>query len=175
VRWAVTYTDPLAARWSGTPLGIALHPVQAYAALAYLTLAIVLLVWLARRRQQGDVAGLWLLGTGVAVYITELWRDPEGRGVLLGGALDGPQIAAILLVLAGGLVLLERNTSAEGRGLPPLRREDRKQVPFGRLRAGFRLRCASLRMTARMGHGASEGPQAKEEPQMPANDEAAHG
>jgi phosphatidylglycerol:prolipoprotein diacylglycerol transferase len=45
---------------------------------------------------------------GVAVYITELWRDPEGRGALLGGALDGPQAAAIVLVLAGALVLLER-------------------------------------------------------------------
>ena len=109
VRWAVTYTDPLAARWSGTPLGVPLHPVQAYAALAFLTLSILLLVWLPARRQQGDVAGLWLLGTGVVVFITELWRDPEGRGTLLGGALDGPQVAAMLLVLAGGLVLLERD------------------------------------------------------------------
>ena len=37
VRWAVVYTHPLAQRWSGTPLGIPLHPVQAYAALAYAT------------------------------------------------------------------------------------------------------------------------------------------
>ena len=37
-RWAVTYTSPLAARLSGTPLGIPLHPVQAYAGLAFLTL-----------------------------------------------------------------------------------------------------------------------------------------
>jgi phosphatidylglycerol:prolipoprotein diacylglycerol transferase len=112
VRWAVTYTNPLAARWSGTPLGIPLHPVQAYAALAYLTLAIFLLIGLPVRRRPGDVAGLWLMGTGVAVYMTELCRDPEGRGALLGGALDGPQSAAVLLVLAGALALLER------KGLP---------------------------------------------------------
>ena len=31
--------------WSGTPLGVPLHPVQAYAALAFLTLAVFLLVW----------------------------------------------------------------------------------------------------------------------------------
>ena len=110
-RWAVTYTDPLAARWSGTPLGIPLHPVQGYAALAFLVLSILLLVWLPRRRQRGDVAGIWLLGTGVAVFITELWRDSEGRGAMLGGALDGPQVAAILMVLAGGLVLWERTGS----------------------------------------------------------------
>ena len=106
--WAVTYTHPLTARWSGTPLGIPLHPVQAYAALAFLTLSIFLLIWLPIRQQQGDVAGLWLLGAGVAIYITELWRDPEGRGVVLGGVLDGPQVAAALMVLAGGLVLRER-------------------------------------------------------------------
>jgi phosphatidylglycerol:prolipoprotein diacylglycerol transferase len=121
VRWAVTYTNPLAARWSGTPLGIPLHPVQAYAALAYLTLSVLLLVWLSARRQQGDVAGMGLMGIGVAIFITELWRDPEGRGVVLGGALDGPQIAAIALVMAGALVLLERKC---GGGFPPFRQKE---------------------------------------------------
>ena len=106
-RWAVTYTDPLAARWSGAPLGVAVHPVQAYAALGFLTLSICLLLWLPYRRQPGDAAGLLLLGAGVVVFITEFWRDSEGRGAVLGGALNGPQCAAILLVLAGGLVLLE--------------------------------------------------------------------
>jgi len=108
VRWAVTYTDPLVTRWSGTPLGIPLHPVQAYAAVSFLTLSLLLLVLLPMRKQQGDVAGFWFLGTGVAIFITELWRDPEGRGVLLHGALDGPQLAAILFVLAGALILRER-------------------------------------------------------------------
>ena len=112
VPWAVTYTHPLAAIWSGAPLGIPLHPVQAYAALSFLVLAILLQVWLPLERRQGDVAGLWLMGTGVAIYITELWRDPEGRGSLLQGAIDGPQIAAVLLVLAGALVLRERKRAS---------------------------------------------------------------
>ncbi len=108
--WAVTYTSPLTARWSGTPLGIPLHPVQAYSAVAMLTLSIFLLVWLPVRRRQGDLAGMWLMGTGAAIYFTELWRDPEGRGRLLHGALDGPQVAAVVMVLAGALVLLERKS-----------------------------------------------------------------
>ena len=99
--------DVLAARWSGAPLGIPLHPVQAYAALAFLTLSILLLVWLPAERRKGDVAGLGLIGAGVSIYVTELWRDGEGRGMLLNGALDGPQAAAILFVLAGAIVLLE--------------------------------------------------------------------
>ena len=120
VRWAVTYTNPLAARWSGTPLGIPLHPVQAYAALAFLTLSIFLLTVLPARRQQGDVAGLFLLGAGVSVFLTELWRDPVGRGTMLGGALDGPQAAAVLFVLAGGLILLERKVTRPELRSPPV-------------------------------------------------------
>jgi phosphatidylglycerol:prolipoprotein diacylglycerol transferase len=108
VRWAIVYTDPLAFRWSGAPLGIPLHPVQAYAALAFLTLAILLLVWLPARRQPGDVAGAALMGTGIAIYFTEFWRDWEGRGDILHGALDGPQLVAIFLVIAGAFVMRSR-------------------------------------------------------------------
>lgn len=108
VPWAVTYTDPMAMIWSGAPLGVPLHPVQAYAAFAFLALAMLLLAWLPIERRSGDVAALALMGAGVVLYITELWRDPEGRGSLLHGALDGPQIAAILFVIAGAVVLRER-------------------------------------------------------------------
>lgn len=111
-RWGVVYTSPLAARWSGTPLGIPLHPVQLYAALAWLTLALALLVWLPSRRQQGDIAGLALLGTGTLVYFTELLRDPQGRGSFLGGAFDGPQLAAVVFLLAGAILLRERRTTS---------------------------------------------------------------
>ena len=127
VRWAVTYTSPLAARWSGTPLGIPLHPVQAYAALAFLTLSILLLLGLSARRQDGDGAGLFLLGAGVAVFLTEFWRDPEGRGALLGGALDGPQAAAVLMVVAGGLILLERKVTGQDLRSPTLSSEKRRK------------------------------------------------
>lgn len=106
--WAVTYTDPLAARWSGTPLGVSLHPVQAYAALGFLTLAILLVTVMPWLKQQGDAAGLWMMGTGVTVYVTELWRDRDGRGSVMGGVLDGPQIAAIVLVVAAAFMLRER-------------------------------------------------------------------
>ncbi len=144
-RLAVTYHDALAARWSGTPLGVPLHPVQLYAALAYLTIAILLLLGLPFRRQPGDIAGLWLMSTGTALFITEFWRDPEGRGTVLRGALDGPQVAAIVLVLAGAAMLRERKALGGDRGLPPFRQEEGE----------------------RMGHGGSEATQQ--------NTEAAHG
>lgn len=108
VPWAVVYTHPLAARWSGTPLGVPLHPVQAYAALAYATLALFLLVGIPLRRQAGDVAGVALVGIGMSLYLTEFWRDPQGRGQILHGSLDAPQIAAVVLVLLGACLLRER-------------------------------------------------------------------
>jgi phosphatidylglycerol:prolipoprotein diacylglycerol transferase len=110
VRWAVTYTSSLAALWSGTPLGVPLHPVQAYAALAFLALALFLFAWLPRRAQAGDVAGLGLMGAGAAIYMTEIWRDPEGRGAVLEGALDGPQMAAVLMALVGAVLLREKRS-----------------------------------------------------------------
>lgn len=117
MRWAVTYSHPLAARWSGAPLGVPLHPVQAYAALAFLTLAVFLLVILPARRQHGDVAGVALIGSGLIVFLTEIWRDWEGRGAVLHGALNGPQLAAVVMVVAGALILRERRNAAVGAGL----------------------------------------------------------
>jgi len=113
VRWAVTYSHPLAKLWSGAPLGIPLHPVQAYAALAFLALSIFLFFWLPYRGQPGELAGLLLLGAGVLVFFTEFYRDPAGRVLLLGGALNGPQAVAVALVMVGGLVLLEHQTTVE--------------------------------------------------------------
>lgn len=114
VRWAAIYNHPLALRWSGTPLGIPLHPVQAYAALTFLALATFLVLWMPMRRQQGDIAALGLLGGGFLLFMTEIWRDWEGRGAVLDGALDAPQIAAVVLVLAGALLLRERSPKAAG-------------------------------------------------------------
>jgi phosphatidylglycerol---prolipoprotein diacylglyceryl transferase len=107
--WAVTYTSTLAARWSGAPLGVPLHPVQAYAAISFLTLAVFLLIWLPLRSRAGDLAGICLMGLGAAIYLTEIWRNPEGRGLFLRGALDSPQIVAVIFVLIGGFILREHH------------------------------------------------------------------
>jgi phosphatidylglycerol:prolipoprotein diacylglycerol transferase len=103
--WAVIYASPQAARWSGTPLGIPLYPVQAYAALGALLLACVCFGWMFLARRRGDVAGIWLLGAGSLLFVTEMYRDWEGRGVLLGGRVDIPQLVGLGLVVCGGLVL----------------------------------------------------------------------
>lgn len=109
--WAVTYTDPLAALWSGTPLNIPLHPVQLYAAAAAFLIAIASWLLLKHRRQSGDVAGFALLSGGTALFLTEFLRNRTGRGYILGGSLDGPQLAALWLILIGAWLLIERNSA----------------------------------------------------------------
>lgn len=105
--WAVIYTDPLAARWSDAPLGIPVHPVQAYAALCFLAITCGLVLWLPHRRQNGDLAGLLLVSSGVVAYVTEFWRDPIGRGALFNGILKAPQLPAIAFVILGAILMLD--------------------------------------------------------------------
>ena len=107
---AVTYSNELAGRWSGTPLGVALYPVQAYAAAGALVLAMVAFGWLLLprgTRKDGDAAGVWLIGAGILLCFTEAFRDWEGRGVVLGGIADIPQLVGLGLVVLGGFVLWE--------------------------------------------------------------------
>jgi phosphatidylglycerol:prolipoprotein diacylglycerol transferase len=118
-RWAIVYTHPLAARWSGAPLFVPVHPVQAYSAFAFLAIAIALFLWMPHRRQMGEVAGIGLLCTGVAIYFTEFLRDLEGRGSIFNGLLDGPQVAAIGLVLIGALALRQRENAHIAASLAP--------------------------------------------------------
>jgi phosphatidylglycerol---prolipoprotein diacylglyceryl transferase len=119
VRWAVIYTHPLAARWSGAPLFVPVHPVQAYSAFAYLAIFLMLFFWMPHRRQQGDVAGAGLVAAGAAIYFTEFWRDPEGRGSVFNGLLDGPQIVAIVSVAIGALVLRQRQAASIATSVEP--------------------------------------------------------
>ena len=103
--WAVTYSSDLAARWSGTPLGIPLFPVQAFAAIGASALAVICLGWQWLPRRSGDVAGVWLVGAGALLCVTEAFRDWLGRGVLLGGIIDIPQLVGLGMVLLGGAAL----------------------------------------------------------------------
>lgn len=108
VPWAVSYSSSLAQHWSGVPLFAPVHPVQIYSALAFFLIALALLAWASRAPRPGDLAGVFLLAAGTAIYLTEFFRNPFGRLALFGGALTAPQLAAVAAVFAGAFVLRER-------------------------------------------------------------------
>lgn len=89
--------------------------MQAYAAITFFVIALGLYAWTPHRRQPGDVVGVGLMAAGSAIFLTEFWRDPEGRGSMLHGAIDMPQAVAVALVLVGALFLRER-TRPSGDG-----------------------------------------------------------
>ena len=50
---------------------------------------------------------------GVLLFVTEVFRDWEGRGVVLGGLVDIPQLVGLGMVLFGGFVLLDWRRASE--------------------------------------------------------------
>jgi phosphatidylglycerol:prolipoprotein diacylglycerol transferase len=106
--WAVTFTDPDAASVGGAPLGVALHPVQAYESIVCLAL-FAFLVWLSRRKRfDGEVLIAYSLLYGVARFILEYFRGDADRGFVFNGLFSTSQFIAILIVLLAIALLPSR-------------------------------------------------------------------
>ncbi len=102
--WGVTFTNPLAEKLVGTPLGIPLHPTQIYEFLVELC-NFGLLVWLFRRKKfDGQIFGTYLFVYGVARYFLEFLRGDSDRGSVFNGLMTTTQLLAIFMVIAGGLL-----------------------------------------------------------------------
>lgn len=81
VPWAITFTNPLAAANVGTPLGIPLHPTQAYEAGAELLILLFLLGTERRGRYfPGRTFWSYMFLYAVSRFIVEIYRgDPRGE------------------------------------------------------------------------------------------------
>jgi len=102
--WGVTFRNPLAQAWVGTPLGIPLEPTQLFESAVELANFFILMWLLKRKRFDGEVFGAYLFLYGVARYFLEFIRDDPGRGSVFGGIMTGTQLVSIGLVLAGGFI-----------------------------------------------------------------------
>ena len=106
--WGVTFTNPLAHSFSGTPLGVPLEPTQLFESVIEFT-NFLILVWLLKHKKfEGQVIGSYLFLYGVARYFIEFLRDDPERGSMFGGLMTGTQFISILLVIAGGILWLRR-------------------------------------------------------------------
>jgi len=96
VRWAVTFTDPVAAANVGTPLQIPLHPTQLYDAGAEALILIVLLLVERRGRGfPGRTLWLYMLLYAISRFVIEIYRGDE-RGAILG--LSTSQFVSLVIV-----------------------------------------------------------------------------
>src|SRR5271170_7614598 len=77
--WSVTYTSRIAALWYRTPLGLPLHPVQLYDAAVALIVFALVSWWLARRKQDGELAGAWLFLSGLAGFFLGFYRGEASQ------------------------------------------------------------------------------------------------
>ncbi|MBI4911272.1 MAG: prolipoprotein diacylglyceryl transferase [Acidobacteria bacterium] len=105
--WAVTFTDPAALRFSGTPLFQALHPVQIYTSLMNLAVFGILLLLHRKRPRKGSVFGAYFVLEGLGRSIMETWRGDPDRGVWFGQAwLSTGRLSGFLFILFGIGVLV---------------------------------------------------------------------
>lgn len=110
VPWGVTYTSRFAARTTGVPLGVALHPVQLYAAIVHFALAAVLVTMLRKQVRALDVLGAALFAEGVLRFVlAPLSGDYADASVLL-HVVTPAQAIAMLMVILGGACWLGRGS-----------------------------------------------------------------
>lgn len=113
--WGVVFRDKFAAMWCGAPLGVPLQPTQLYESAAELLICVFLLWLLVRRAarqaaaQDGEILGAWLFLFGAARFVVEFYRADPGRGSLFNGLMTVTQGIALLAVLEGGFLWMDRS------------------------------------------------------------------
>jgi phosphatidylglycerol:prolipoprotein diacylglycerol transferase len=113
---SITYSSRYAALLYQTPLHIHLVPVQLYQAIACIALLAALLLWLPRRRQPGELAGIWLLAYGLTVFFLQFYRGD----VFTNGLFTPMQRAAIAAVILSAVLLWKRTPSTQPQPIPTL-------------------------------------------------------
>jgi phosphatidylglycerol---prolipoprotein diacylglyceryl transferase len=109
--WAVTYTSEVAARISGTPLHVAVHPTQLYEAVAEFA-NFAILYWIGRRtRIPGHVVGAYLALYGIERGLVEFVRDDPGRTLLFDNRVSLMQFVSVALFIGGVFLWLQGSRS----------------------------------------------------------------
>ena len=101
--WAITFTNPEANKYSGTPLDIPLHPTEIYDALLNLALY-CFLAWLFRRKRfDGQIFATYLILYSVCRSIVEYFRGDYPSDHIHAG-LTSAQLVSVPIFFAGLLL-----------------------------------------------------------------------
>jgi len=102
--WGVTFTSPIAARLSGTPLHVALHPTELYESGAEF-LNFLLLIWLGKRQRfSGQLIGAYFILYGFERGTIEFFRGDPGRTMMFHDSVSLMQVVSLALILIGAFL-----------------------------------------------------------------------
>jgi phosphatidylglycerol---prolipoprotein diacylglyceryl transferase len=110
--WGITFSNPVAEKTSGTPLGISLHPTQLYESAAEF-LNFALLVWLgSKRRLTGQIVGAYFVLYGIERGTIEFFRGDPGRTLMFHDRISLMQIVSAALIVTGAFLWLRGHGAA---------------------------------------------------------------
>ncbi len=114
VPWGVVFHSQFAHEHVGTPLGVKIHPVQLYESLLNFSLFFIL-YFIVRKRKKFDglISALYLIGYGLIRFHDEYYRGDPGRGWVIHGSspwtsLSTPQFISLILIISGIAIILFR-------------------------------------------------------------------
>jgi phosphatidylglycerol---prolipoprotein diacylglyceryl transferase len=107
--WGVVFHSRWAAQWNGTPLNTRLQPVQLYLCALQAALCFLLLWWLPKRRQPGELAGAWMFVSGLTGYFVDFLRGGD-RLMIVSGAVSLTQVISFCLLVIGAFLLIEKRS-----------------------------------------------------------------
>lgn len=99
--WAITFTNPQAHELSGTPLQTPLHPTELYDALLNLLLYLGLAWGFRRRRFDGQIFALYLVGYAICRSTVELFRGDYPADHIHAGLFTSAQLLSAPIFVAG--------------------------------------------------------------------------
>jgi phosphatidylglycerol:prolipoprotein diacylglycerol transferase len=112
LRWGVIYTSRFAARTTGVPLGVALHPVQIYAAIGHFVLAAVLVTMLRHQAHAAEVLGTALFADGILRFLLTPLSGAYADAPVLLHVVTPTQALSMLMVVLGGACWVGRPSKA---------------------------------------------------------------
>ncbi len=96
--WGIIYYSQEAARRTGVPLGLSLHPTPIYEILWSLLIVLPLAAFATRRRRRpGEAALVYFAAYSLGRFFIEFWRGDIARGLWLGGTISTSQLISLVM------------------------------------------------------------------------------
>jgi phosphatidylglycerol---prolipoprotein diacylglyceryl transferase len=106
--FGMTFTNPVC---QANPLNVALHPTQIYEATLIFSLMAVLLFLRSRKRFDGQLFLIYLIGYAVGRGVLEMFRGDLQRGFLIKDILSHSQFISVLIIGVAMFVYVKWNRS----------------------------------------------------------------